>query len=55
MFYPSVKLSPHWFGYAAVQVSSEPYFFEDTYSSERSVEAQPLQAFVGYTRSADFK
>ena len=55
MFYPSVKLSPHWFGYAAIQVRSEPYFFEDTYSTDRAVEPEPLQAFVGYTRSADFK
>ncbi len=47
--YPSIKLGPHWFGYAAVQVRSEPYFFEEAYSAERSVEARTLQAFIGYS------
>jgi hypothetical protein len=55
MFYPSVKLGSHWFGYAALQVRSEPYFLEEAYSADREVEAQALQAFVGYTRSGDFK
>ena len=55
MLYPSVKLGSHWFGYAAVQVRSEPYFFEDTYSSERGVEADLLQAFVGYSHTANYK
>jgi hypothetical protein len=55
MLYPSVKLGSHWFGYAAIQLRSEPYFFEETYSTDREVEIQTLQAFVGYTRSADSK
>ena len=55
MFYPSVKLGSHWFGYAAIQVRSEPFFFEETYSAYREVGTQTLQAFVGYTRSADSK
>jgi len=55
MLYPSVKLGSHWFGYAAIQVRSEPYFFEETYSSQREVEAQWLQAFLGYSRVGDSK
>ena len=55
MLYPSVKLGSHWFGYAAIQVRSEPYFFEETYSAEREVDTQVLQAFLGYTRSANSK
>jgi len=55
MFYPSVKLGAHWLGYAAIQVRSEPYFFEEAYSADREVSAQSLQAFIGYTRFADSK
>src|SRR5258708_38699589 len=55
MLYPSVKLGPHWFGYAAIQVRSEPYFFDETYSADREIKTQTLQAFVGYTRRADSK
>src|SRR5262245_50885566 len=29
VFYPSVKLGEHWFGYSAIQVNRTPFFFEE--------------------------
>ena len=55
MFYPSVKLGSHWFGYAAIQVRSTPYYFQEAYSSERSLQANLLQGFMGYAHSANSK
>jgi len=55
MLYPSFKLGSHWFGMAAVQVRSEPYFFEETYSTEHEFEAQTLQAYLGYSWTGDAK
>jgi hypothetical protein len=48
---PQVKLGPHWFFYSAVQVYAAPFFYDDTYRSDRYVQAQMLQGFFGYTRS----
>jgi hypothetical protein len=55
VFYPSVNLGPHWFGYAAVQVHSTPFFYEEAYESEREVETNVLQAFIGYSWSRERK
>jgi hypothetical protein len=50
--YPSLKLGDHWFGYAAIELQSTPYFYEQTYSNARELHAEVLQAFVGYSSSA---
>lgn len=52
MFYPTVKLGPHWFGYAAVQVRLTPYFYYDAYDPEHEFYTNVLQAFVGYSFTA---
>jgi hypothetical protein len=49
MIYPQVKLGSHWFGYAAVQVDSNPYFYYDAFSPEWKVETDVIQAFMGYS------
>ena len=48
---PQVKLGSHWYGYAAVQVRSTPYFYQDAYAATRQVKVDLLQGFVGYSRS----
>jgi hypothetical protein len=53
--YPTVQLGEHWYAYSAVQVSSEPFFYYESYYPEREVEAKVLQGFVGYTRTAERK
>ncbi len=53
MFYPSIKLGSHWYGYSAVEVNSEPYYYWEAYSNSREVNSYTLQAFVGYSRSAE--
>ena len=55
VIYPSVKIGPHWFGYAAVQIHSTPFFYEEAYEPEREVETNVLQAFVGYSWSGEKK
>ena len=49
MFYPTVKLGSHWFGYAAVQVRSLPYFYYDAFLPQRGVTSDVIQAFLGYS------
>jgi hypothetical protein len=53
--YPTLKLGKRWFAYSAVQVNSEPFLFYESYYPEREVEAKLLQAFVGYTHTAERK
>jgi len=53
--YPTLQLGEHWYAYSAVQVSSEPFFFYESYYPEREVEAKVLQGFVGYTWTAERK
>lgn len=49
MLYPTLKLGSHWFAYAAVQVRSMPYFYYDAFLPDRGVDADVIQAFVGYS------
>jgi hypothetical protein len=49
MFYPTLRLGKHWFAYAAIQVRRLPYFYYDAYLSERGVETDLVQGYVGYT------
>ncbi len=51
VLYPSVKLNEHWFGFAAVQVHSTPNFYEQLNSTERALNTDVLQAYLGYSRS----
>jgi len=46
--YPTLRLGPHWFAYAAVQVRSTPYFYYDAYYADHDLYLDTLQAFVGY-------
>jgi hypothetical protein len=50
VFYPSVKLGDHWFGYSAIQVTRAPFFFEAASSTERGTELSVVQAYIGYSR-----
>jgi hypothetical protein len=52
VLHPNAQFGEHWFFYSAIQVSSTPYFYYDSYDSARSLEIQLLQGFVGYKRSA---
>ena len=49
MFYPTLRLGKHWFAYAAVQVRRLPFFYYDALLSERGVETDLVQGYVGYT------
>ena len=49
MLYPTVKLGQHWFGYAAIQIRSNPYVYYDAFSPQHDVETDVLQAYVGYS------
>jgi hypothetical protein len=49
MFYPTLRLGKHWFGYAAIQVRRLPYFYYDAFLSERGVETDLIQGYMGYT------
>jgi hypothetical protein len=51
MINPTIRLGKHWFGYAAVQVRSTPYFYYDAFDSERAIYLSALQAFAGYAFS----
>jgi hypothetical protein len=53
MFYPTVQLGPNWFGYAAIQVRSIPYFYYDAYDPSHTVYTDALQAFIGYSLHKD--
>jgi hypothetical protein len=48
---PQIKLGPHWYVYSALQVHSRPFFYQDAYDTERGIESDLLQMFMGYTRS----
>ncbi len=48
MLYPTVKVGPNWFAYAAIQLRSTPYFYYDAYKSDRSLKVHLIQGFVGY-------
>lgn len=48
--YPTLKLGPNWFGYAALQVHSTPYFYEELSSRSHQLKFAVLQAYAGYTR-----
>jgi len=48
---PQLKLGSHWFVYSAIQVRSTPFFYQDTYDSERTIDTDLLQLLVGYTAS----
>ena len=49
MLYPQVKLGPHWFGYAAIQIHQSPFFYEEAFENEREFEVHILQAYAGYS------
>ncbi len=49
MFYPTLRLGNHWFAYAAIQVRRLPYFYYDAFLTERGVETDLIQGYVGYT------
>ncbi|HEV8039367.1 MAG TPA: hypothetical protein VGP62_10935 [Bryobacteraceae bacterium] len=49
MFYPTLKLGPHWFAYAAVQVRLAPYFYYDAYDGDHEFYNDLIQAFLGYS------
>ena len=53
VFSPTLKLGTNWFAYSAIQVSSTPFFYYDSYEPERKVETKVLQAFVGYSRTGE--
>jgi hypothetical protein len=53
MFYPTLKLGQSWYGYSAIQLKSEPYYYYETYYPRRGVDAALLQAFVGYSRYSE--
>jgi hypothetical protein len=50
VFKPNAQFGEHWFFYSAIQVSSTPYFYYDAYDSQRALEVQLLQGFLGYKR-----
>lgn len=52
MLYPTLKLGGHFFGYAAVQLRSTPYFYYDSYEADHAFKADVIQAFAGYTTTA---
>lgn len=50
MLYPTIKLSSHWFAYAAFQARSMPYFYYDAFFSDRKeIYTDVVQAYIGYT------
>ena len=53
--YPTLQLGKHWYAYSALQTSSEPFFYYESYYPEREVEVRLLQGFVGYTHTAERK
>ncbi len=53
--YPSVRLSRHWSGFAAVQMNTRPYFYEQLATQGYGVRGDILQAFVSYSRSGGGK
>jgi hypothetical protein len=53
MLYPTVKLGPNWFGYAAIQLRERPYFCYDAFNSRHEFDTDVIQAFAGYSFRTD--
>jgi hypothetical protein len=51
VFYPGLKLGPHWFVYSSIHVSSTPFYYYDSYQPDHQVETHVVQAFLGYTQN----
>ncbi len=51
VFYPGLKLGPHWFVYSSIQVSSTPFYYYDSYKPDHQIETHVVQAFLGYTQN----
>ena len=49
MLYPTLKLGPHWFAYAAIEGREAPYLYYDAYDPEHEWYTNVIQAFVGYS------
>ena len=49
MLYPTFKLGKHWFGYAAVQLRENPYFYYDAYYPGHAFDTDAIQAYIGYS------
>ena len=49
MFYPTLRLGPHWFAYAAIQVRRMPYFYYDAFLTQQGMQADVIQGYVGYS------
>jgi hypothetical protein len=50
--YPTLKLGPHWFAYAALQLRLAPYFYYDAHDPKHEFYSEVIQAFVGYSFQA---
>lgn len=48
MLYPTLRLGPHWFAYAAIQVRRMPYFYYDALLTQQGMQADAIQGYVGY-------
>ena len=55
VLYPTLKLGPRWFVYSAVQAHSEPFFYYEAYDPELEAKAEVIQAFLGYSWTAEKK
>ena len=53
LFYPSLKLGPHWFVRSGIQVSTETFFPYQAYHAEYEVEPRVLQLAVGYSLATE--
>lgn len=53
MLYPSIKLGSNWFGYTALQVRQNPYFYYDAYDPNYHSITDVIQAYAGYTLHTD--
>ncbi len=51
LLYPSLKLGDHWFGFAAVQAHTSPYFYFEAPSRVRKLNVHLLQGYAGYSRA----
>jgi hypothetical protein len=51
MFYPVLKLNKHWSVEGAVQIHSQPYFYDELAEyNDRGVRTDVLQAHLNYSR-----
>jgi len=53
VLYPTLKLGAHWFGYAAVDIHSSPYYYSELTSRAREIYSNLLQGYVGYSRVSE--